>query len=235
MSVAVASIATTGVKAGTCPHGLPPGACPICSGMGGGTKVATADFSAKPGEMSWNECAAIGAFLKSLQNARMAKNADFQNQLVAIAQFQSNMAKMSANLQTFIQNMSQSAFTRPIAYIAQNAVLPLVNFIKDLPVKFLQTAGNMAQKLADISDKLAAIYGELKAAVDKKISDVSKKIKKKLVSLFEIFNTNNDGSEDETIRDYQKQLNKIKSFIDGISQKLSHEIEKDVETNKHKE
>lgn len=236
MSVAVTAIATTGVRAGTCPHGLPPGACPICSGMGGsGTKVATADFSAKPGEMSWNECAAIGAFLKSLQNARMAKNTDFQNQIIAMAQFQNNMAKMAANLQMFIQNMSQSALTRPIAYIAQNAVLPVINFIKELPVKFLQMTGNMAQKLADISDKLAAIYGELKAAIDKKISDVSKKIKKKIISLFEIFNANNDGSEDETIKDYQKQLNKIKSFIDGISQKLSNEIEKDVETNKGKE
>ena len=48
---------------GTCPHGLPLGSCPICNGMAGGG-MKKADFSAKPGEMSWNEGAAIGAFLK---------------------------------------------------------------------------------------------------------------------------------------------------------------------------
>lgn len=72
MTAGISSV--TAVRSGLCPHGLPPGACPICSGMGGASnKVQTADFSAKAGEMSWNECAAIGAFLKSLKNARLAR------------------------------------------------------------------------------------------------------------------------------------------------------------------
>ena len=49
---------------GTCPHGLPVGACPICSGMGGGG-AKKADSTAKPGEMSWNECYAIGQMMKA--------------------------------------------------------------------------------------------------------------------------------------------------------------------------
>jgi len=218
VSLAISAIQATGVRAGLCPHGLPPGACPICSGsMGGGAgKVITADFSAKPGEMSWNECAAIGAFLKSIQNARLAREADYQNQIIAMAQFQNNMAKMSANLQTFIQNMSQSAITKPIAIIAQNVILPVVNFLKDLPVNFLQMTANMAQKLTDITDKLTAIYGELKAAMDKKISDLAKTVKKKIISIFEIFRPDNEGSDDERIKDYQKYLEKLQSFLDGI-------------------
>lgn len=218
MSLAVSAIQATGVRSGLCPHGLSPGACPICSGMGGGSnKVVTADFSAKPGEMSYNECAAIGAFLKSLQNARLAREADYQQQIVAIAQFQNNMSKMANNLQAFINNMCQSAVTRPLAVIAQNMILPVVNFIKDLPVKFLQMTANLAQKLTDISDKLAAIYGELKAAMDKKFSDFAKKAKKKLISIFEIFKPTNEGSDDERIEDYQKQLNKLKSFLEKIT------------------
>ena len=220
MSIAVSAIQASGVRSGLCPHGLPPGACPICSGMGGGSnKVVTADFSAKPGEMSWNECAAIGAFLKSLQNARMAREADYQHQIVAMAQFQSNMAKMAANLQTFINNMSQSPLTRPVAYIAQNVLLPVVNFLKDLPVNFLQATANLSQKLADITDKLTAIYGELKAALDKKFSDFAKNVKKKIISIFEIFKSTNEGSDDERIEDYQKQLNKLKSLLEKISNK----------------
>lgn len=229
MSLAVSAIQATGVRPGLCPHGLPPGACPICSGMGGGGKVITADFSAKPGEMSWNECAAIGAFLKSIQNARLAREADYQHQIIAMAQFQNNMSKMAANLQTFIQNMSQSALTRPIAMIAQNMVLPVINFMKDLPVNFLQMTANIAQKLADITDKLTAIYGELKAAINKKISDFAKKVKKKLFSLFEIFAAENEGSDDERIEDYQKQLDKLKTFLEKITNKPSKYKELDSE------
>lgn len=219
MSLAVSAVQASGVRSGLCPHGLPPGACPICSGAGGGNKVITADFSAKPGEMSYNECAAIGAFLKSIQNARLAREADYQHQIIAMAQFQNNMSKMAQNLQTFINNMSQSPLTRPIAVIAQNILLPAVKFMRDLPVNFLQTTANVAQKLADITDKLAAIYGELKAAMDKKFSDFSRKVKKKIISIFEIFKSENEGSDDERIEDYQKQLSKLKTMLEKITNK----------------
>lgn len=217
MSLAISAVQASGVRSGLCPHGLPPGACPICSGGMGSSKVVTADFSAKPGEMSWNECAAIGAFLKSIQNARLAREADYQNQIIAMAQFQNNMTKMAQNLQTFIQNMSQSALTRPLAMVAQNILLPVVKFMKDLPVNFLQTTANLAQKLTDITDKLTAIYGELKAAMDKKFSDFAKKVKKKIISIFEIFRAENENSEDERIEDYQKQLNKLQTLLEKIT------------------
>ena len=217
MSLAVSAVQTTGVRSGLCPHGLPVGACPICSGGMGSNQVATADFSAKPGEMSWNECAAIGAFLKSLRNARLARESDYQNRIIAMAQFQNNMAKMAQNLQTFIQNMSQSALTRPLAMIAQNVLLPVVKFMKDLPVNFLQATANVAQKLADITDKLTAIYGELKASMDKKFSDFAKKVKKKILSIFEIFKAENESSDDERIEDYEKQLNKLKTLLEKIT------------------
>ena len=217
MSLAISAVQASGVHSGLCPHGLPPGACPICSGGMGSSKVVTADFSAKPGEMSWNECAAIGAFLKSIQNARLAREVDYQNQIIAMAQFQNNMTKMAQNLQTFIQNMSQSALTRPLAMVAQNILLPVVKFMKDLPVNFLQATANLAQKLTDITDKLTAIYGELKAAMDKKFSDFAKKVKKKIISIFEIFRAENENSEDERIEDYQKQLNKLQTLLEKIT------------------
>ena len=73
----LATIQPQNTRIGSCPHGLPAGACPICSGMGGGG-AKKADFSAKPGEMSWNECAAIGAFLRAQKAAHQAKEADFR-------------------------------------------------------------------------------------------------------------------------------------------------------------
>jgi hypothetical protein len=225
-----ASVTAVGsVRAGLCPHGLPPGACPICSGMGGGSKVQTADFSAKPGEMSWNECAAIGAFLKSLQNARMAKEADFQQRLVNIAQFEANMAKSAERLNQFIQTMSQNVLTKPLALVAQKVLLPVLNAVKDLPANVLNTLANVATKLADISDKLTAVYGELKAAVNKKISDLAKVVKRKIKSIFNIFMTDNEGDENEVMVAFEKQLDKLKGLLEKISDKLKKDEEKLVE------
>ncbi len=227
MATAVSSVGA--VKAGLCPHGLPPGACPICSGMGGGNKVQTADFTAKPGEMSWNECAAIGAFLKSLQNSRMAKEADFQQRLINIAQFESNMAKSAERLTQFIQTMSQHTLTKPLAFVAQKVLLPIVQTLKDLPVNVMQTVANITTKLADISDKLTAVYGELKASISKKVSEFAKAIKKKIKSIFEIFTADNDEDENEIMVAFEKHLDKLKGLLEKISDKLKKEIEEDVE------
>ena len=216
------------VNKGGCPHGLPMGACPICSGMSGGSRVKTADFTAKPGEMSWNECAAIGAFLKSLKNARIAKEADYQQKLINIAQFEANMAKSAEKLNQFIQLMSNHTITKPLAVAAQKILLPIFQGIKDLPVNVLTTLVNVINKLADISDKLAAIYGELKAAVNKKISDLAKTLKRKIKSLFEIFSANNNDDENEVMIAFEKHLDKLKNLIRKIQYKLN---EKEKENN----
>lgn len=229
MSVGVSS-SMNSVRTGTCPHGLSPGACPICSNMGGGSKVQTADFSAKPGEMSWNECAAIGAFLKSLQQAKQARESDFQKHLQNIAQFEANMTKASERLNQFIQTMSQNTLTKPVAFIAQKLVLPVVNALKNMPANVLNALAQITGKLADISDKLAAVFGELKAAINKKVSDLAKKITKKLKSIFEIFSTDNEEDDNEVMVAFEKQLNKLKGLLEKISDKLKDEnIRKEIE------
>ncbi len=86
------AVQTNNARVGNCPHGLPPGACPICSGTGGAKK---ADFSAKPGEMSWNECAAIGAFLKAQQNAKLQRQHDAQNFAQNMKNFQNALINSS--------------------------------------------------------------------------------------------------------------------------------------------
>ena len=85
---------------GTCPHGLPLGSCPICNGMGGGG-MKKADFSAKPGEMSWNECAAIGAFLKAQKLAQQTRQQDTINFAQKIMNFQKHLNKIQQNITIF--------------------------------------------------------------------------------------------------------------------------------------
>ncbi|DAA96386.1 TPA: hypothetical protein CPT80_05045 [Candidatus Gastranaerophilales bacterium HUM_9] len=225
MTAGVSSV--TAVRSGLCPHGLPPGACPICSGMGGSSnKVQTADFSAKPGEMSWNECAAIGAFLKSLKNARLAREADYQSHLLNIAMFEKNMVKASQNLANFIQTLSGNALTKPVAVLLQNVAMPILQHIKNVPVNIMNTIATISQKLADISDKLTAIYGELKAAINKKVSDFFNKVKKKLVSIFMIFTPNNDADENELMVELEKKLAKLKQMLNKITRKLPEKKKK---------
>lgn len=225
MTAGVSSV--TAVRSGLCPHGLPPGACPICSGMGGSSnKVQTADFSAKPGEMSWNECAAIGAFLKSLKNARLAREADYQSHLLNIAMFEKNMVKASQNLANFIQTLSGNALTKPVAVLLQNVAMPILQHIKNVPVNIMNTIATISQKLADISDKLTAIYGELKAAINKKVSDFFNKVKKKLVSIFMIFTPNNDADENELMVELEKKLEKLKQMLNKITKKLPEKKKK---------
>ncbi len=225
MTAGVSSV--TAVRSGLCPHGLPPGACPICSGMGGSSnKVQTADFSAKPGEMSWNECAAIGAFLKSLKNARLAREADYQSHLLNIAMFEKNMVKASQNLANFIQTLSGNALTKPVAIVLQNVAMPILQHIKNVPVNIMNTIATISQKLADISDKLTAIYGELKAAINKKVSDFFNKVKKKLVSIFMIFTPNNDADENELMVELEKKLEKLKQMLNKITRKLPEKKKK---------
>ena len=59
MSTNVQSVSS--IKSGTCPHGMAPGACPICSGMGGGGSSRVGERPQKAGEMSYHQCAMIGA------------------------------------------------------------------------------------------------------------------------------------------------------------------------------
>ena len=55
--------------------------------------------------------------------------------------------------------------------------------VAPLPIIISNFVQNFSQKLADIADKLTAVYGELKAAVQKKVSETFNEIKKNLKNL----------------------------------------------------
>ena len=62
-----------------CPHGFPVGACPICSGMGGGGKSKDRDKARVPGEMTYNECLAEWHRMQAQKEAK--QQAKLQAQL----------------------------------------------------------------------------------------------------------------------------------------------------------
>ena len=229
-----AAIQTNSARVGTCPHGLPLGACPICNGMGGGGGMKKADFSAKPGEMSWNECAAIGAFLKAQQNAKLAREQDALNFAQNVQAFQQTMANAHQRLTSLAQFFTANTpaiIAKPVNFVLNTVLANTVNMLKNMPAALAGTIQNLSQKLADISDKLTAVYGELKAAGQKKVSETLNEIKKKVKSLFAIFSPLDADNDDKQI-DETKKAFELRTFIHQLYRKLKGDDEKDL-PNEH--
>jgi ABC-type cobalamin/Fe3+-siderophores transport system ATPase subunit len=91
---------------------------------------------------------------------------------------------------------------------------------------------NINQKFTEISDKLAAVYGETKAAIEEKISKLITDTKKKLKSLFFVFGTQETDDEDKKI-DEAKRTFELKTFIHKMYKKLKGQEEKEIEKDAH--
>ena len=208
------------MRAGTCPHGAPLGACPICNGMGGGG-MRKADHTAKPGEMSWNECAAIGAMLKAQQAAKVQSKQDaitFTQKMIAFEKSISNVQQRIADISNTISKSFPKIISAPVNFVLNKVIGGVLNLVKNIPA----VIQNITQKFADISDKLAAVYGEIKAAISKKIGEPLNELRKKIKSLFSIFDTQDTKNDDKQI-DETKKAFKLKTFIHDLYSKLKGE------------
>mgnify|MGYP004459760441 FL=1 len=230
--MSLGAVKTNSSRVGTCPHGLPLGACPICSGMGGGG-AKKADFSAKPGEMSWNQCAAIGAFLKAQKMAKQVKEQDAMNFAQRAQAFQTalmNSSQRIANIAQFISQNTPQIIAKPINFVLNSIIGGIVRTIANIPMAISNVIQAVQQKIADISDKLTAIMGELKASIDKKISDAFKIVKKKIKSIFAIFKPLDDDNEEKQI-DETKKTFELRTFIHDLYKKMVSQDKKDLDEN----
>lgn len=230
--MSLGAVKTNSSRVGTCPHGLPLGACPICNGMGGGG-AKKADFSAKPGEMSWNQCAAIGAFLKAQKMAKQVKEQDAMNFAQRAQAFQTalmNSSQRIANIAQFISQNTPQIIAKPINFVLNTIIGGIVRTIANIPMAILNVIQAVQQKIADISDKLTAIMGELKASIDKKISDAFKIVKKKIKSIFAIFKPLDDDNEEKQI-DETKKTFELRTFIHDLYKKMVSQDKKDLDEN----
>lgn len=230
--MSLGAVKTNSSRVGTCPHGLPLGACPICNGMGGGG-AKKADFSAKPGEMSWNQCAAIGAFLKAQKMAKQVKEQDAMNFAQRAEAFQTaltNSSQRIANIAQFISQNTPQIIAKPINFVLNTIMGGIVRTIANIPMAISNVIQAVQQKIADISDKLTAIMGELKASIDKKISDAFKVVKKKIKSIFAIFKPLDDDNEEKQI-DETKKTFELRTFIHDLYKKMVSQDKKDLDEN----
>ncbi|MBR1680258.1 hypothetical protein IJ707_00540, partial [bacterium] len=199
------------------------GACPICSGGMGAASQKKADFSAKPGEMSWNECAAIGAMMRAAKLQKQLNAQAQENRLLQIAKFENNMMNISqklAQLAAVIANNTPSVISQPVNFILNKVAAPLLNAFKDVPVNIMKAMENIRQKIFDIQDKLNAMFGELKNSIEKKISETLSSFKKKVQMLFQVDDTTETTDEEKEIEE-DKRAFEVKTFINDLYNKIT--------------
>ncbi len=209
------------VNAGTCPHGLAPGACPVCSKMGGGGGGRVGERPQKPGEMSYHQCAMIGAMMRAREHRIEAHEQNLEKHLEAIKNFESTMAKLSESMLQFTQRISNNILLKPIAFVIKNIGIPVINFIRNLPLVIANTAERFTvikERLADITDKLTAVFGEVKNFIEKKVSELISTVKSKFEGLFKVFKRNNTDDEDTKIDDDKKIFN-LKTILHKLRRK----------------
>jgi len=239
MSSPISSISPN--RAGLCPHGLPPAACPICSGGGmaaGGRKENVATKPMNSGEWSYEKCLAVGLQMKA-QEARVenAKQA-FDRQIEFAKQLGKTINNISENIKNAIQNFQNTlpnALKIPMDVLTNIVITPLLNLAAQVP-KVLEKLAHFQKDVREFiqqaGEKLVAILGEIKNFVDKKVMD---KIKKKVKSIFDFFISDFDGenySNDDALfvfkaRELRKHLKKIlkveKKRDDDVDRRIESE------------
>lgn len=207
-------------NSGLCPHGMSPGACPICSGMSGAS-TRVGERPQRAGEMSYHQCAMIGAMMKARAQRLENHENNLKKHAEAMLEFSLKLEKFAQHMIDFANAISKSFIFKPVAYTILNVVVPITNAIKNISNIISNIVDKFSQfraKLIDIQDKLNAIFGEAKAFLQKKVSEFLSSIKAKFEGLFKIFKKDNTEGDDKQI-DEDKKIFNLKKILRKIWKK----------------
>ncbi len=191
-------------RTGSCPHGLPIGACPICNGSGGGgSSSKSIERTKAPGEMSWSQCFAAGQLMKQAEaRAQERMNSPLFNINISqkVQQNITNYIITTQQLILTIKNSVPPSIAKVIDILDKAVLSPLLNIIDKIP-KLMQSVQKLMENcqkiLQSVNEKLTALFGEIKNFAEKKISKFLKDSKKKLFGILNLFNTNEDEINDK--------------------------------------
>lgn len=212
----------TSNRAGLCPHGLPPAACPICSGGmasggGGRMKDAPATKPMNSGEWSWIKCYAAGLAIKAqearIENSKTAfeKQIEFAKELNKSIQNLSDRIKMSV---INFQNSLPNSLSNFVAAVSKVIIMPVLNIIAQIPKiieKLAQFQQNLGYMLLQAGEKLTALLGDIKNFLNKKLFEDTKKLAKKIFMFF-VSNTEDENYQnDDTLAVFKSR--ELRKFI----------------------
>ena len=202
-----------------CPHGFPVGSCPICSGMGGGSK----QDKNKPrvaGEMSYNECLAQWHRMQAKKEAKIQERLDrieqAQNQLL-LNRIMAGLDKISKNINDFINKIEPmpKIIKAPIKIFINVIIKPILNIISKIPeiIKNIQTS--ISNFISSVSEKMASILSEIRNFINFQFENKLKKPIKLFLSLF----TEEEENKEENEEIEKLKLRELKKVLKGIFRK----------------
>ena len=202
-----------------CPHGFPVGSCPICSGMGGGSK----QDKNKPrvaGEMSYNECLAQWHRMQAKKEAKIQERLDrieqAQNQLL-LNRIMAGLDKISKNINDFINKIEPmpKIIKAPIKIFINVIIKPILNIITKIPeiIKNIQTS--ISNFISSVSEKMASVLGEIRNFINFQFENKLKKPIKLFLSLF----TEEEENKEENEEIEKLKLRELKKVLKGIFRK----------------
>lgn len=214
----------------TCPHGLSPGACPVCSGMGGGGSAPKKTDAAPKNEMSYAECYAAWMRMKAADR----REAQAENNLQRQAEFLQNTKRILSEITDKLLNVLnriENMLPRPVASLFNltigNILRPILNIIRNFP-NFVENVNKFIQNIQKeayiVAEKLASVFGEVKNFIKDKLSEGYKKFTKKVYKILNIFGLDNeeDFEEDERVNTEiatfkAKDVVSIKEFLISLA------------------
>ena len=165
------------------------------------------------------------------------KLAKDEAQAEALAQAQKSMVIATAQFAQQMRELMMKFLPAPVSNAvisaANNVIMPAIRFVQNLFNSLQTTLNNVLntvkEKFVEITDKLTAMLGEMKAAVEKKISDKLRELKKKIFNLFGLSEADNEDEEKRV--EEEKRLFDLKNLKETIFN--SKNIEE--ESNEEKE
>lgn len=221
MITAISSVSRA--QRGTCPHGMPMGACPICAGMMGGSGGGGAK-AAKKGEMSWDQCYAMGLAMKA-QSQRADDAKQFQMDGLMAAMARNKVVQAIAKHAVAVSAFIQTNITQPVANFTNKVITTIAKPFKTVfnaiansaLANGIKTAANFVkQGMANISDKIAAALGEPMTAAAHFLSENWRKFKQKRFFFFSEVDTGMEqGEQDEEVE--LKRILSLKTFKENMN------------------
>ncbi|MBQ9246268.1 hypothetical protein IJ182_08385 [bacterium] len=225
MSSPIATQSNT--RAGLCPHGLPPAACPICSGggMGGAGKMRDT-AQTKPmrsTEWSFMKCYAAGLAMRAQEaRAENSKNV-FEKQIEFAKQLGQEIRNLANRIQNAIKNIQNTMppLVQNVIQVLNNIIItPLLNMLSQIPKiieKFAQFQQRVGEFIQQAGEKLAAILGDIKNFIERNIIENVKKKAKKFFLFFMSNIEDENYKNDETLAIFKAR--EMKKFIVKILKK----------------
>jgi hypothetical protein len=215
------------MNAGTCPHGNPIGSCPICAGLTGGGGGFANNKSRGAGEWSYDKCYSVWQqMLKNkamLENFKKQQKLETEKQNLNVKTFADKVFEKINTLNVQSINIQNNSSINKLVNISNKTVLFLYDTAKSLTNFVKNSFTFVYQRVVDISDKLTAIYGELKLKIEKFLNSKTN-LKQKLKSIFEIFTPLEIDNEDKDV-DEETMFYKLKTTISEIKEKLNKKYE----------